>query len=403
MKESFKVIAAQSLSFGLQILFMLVSARALGIESQGMYGIARTCAYLAESLMWFGLTSSITHLIASNFERYHAPLFAIAAIYLSAWTLLVLPVVLWVMPAYGIAAGTGLLVLAWTVTLAVTQLFLRVFIGQQRYSLYNGMYLLTSAAIFLPLALFSKAGQISLHEIIWCNIFANALGVVCCLIAHRNHLAKISPSRESIGKTIADFYVVGFKGYISSAAFLLLYRADFFIVGYFAPRMLGIYTVAVFIGEAIQKVPDWLGMMLVPKVSSGQDADGRLTARMLLMSVGFVVSVTALLGGAAVFGFPYVEVLLGKEYYGVELLVLALMPKACLHCVIAVYGARLAGRGYTLYHPAAGLVAFAVLVATDGLLFRFLGIGAAIIGITIAYAVAGSILAVGARKMNTVG
>lgn len=400
MKESLRVIVFQGLSFGLQMLFLLLAARVLGPDGQGMYGVARTCAYLIETLMWLGLTSGATHLIASNFERYHRPFIVLTTIYLAGCTLISLPVVVWILPTVGIAADTAALVLFWVVTIAVTQLFYKIFIGQQRYSLYNGIYLIISAAAFLPLLWMLRAGRISLHGVLWCNIFANLLGIAFSAVAHWSHLAQAWNLRRITRQGVVDFYAVGIKGYLSSVAFLLLYRADFFIVSYMAPKSLGAYTVAVFIGEAVQKVPDWLGMMLVPKVSVGQDDDGGLTRRFLWISWGFVAAISIVLGIAALAGFRYLELFLGGDYRDVEFYVLALMPKALLHCVIAIYGARLAGHAYTFYHPLAGIVAFVLLVITDFVLFQFLAISAAIIGITTAYAVAGLILARGARRQS---
>jgi O-antigen/teichoic acid export membrane protein len=282
----------------------------------------------------------------------------------------------------------------------VTQLFFKIFIAQQRYSLYNRIYLLTSAAAFVPLLWMLSRGGITFHDVIWCNVFANGLGIVFSVIAHRSNLVRNGAAGGISRERIADFFSVGIKGYISSVAFLLLYRADFFIVGHLAPKALGAYTIAVFIGEAVQKIPDWLGLMLVPKVSVGQDDDGSLTRRYLLLSWGFVAAVAAVLGVAALAGFRYLELLLGSDYHDVEFYVLALMPKALIHCVIAICGARLAGHAYTLYHPLAGVVAFVVLMVVDVVLFQFLGIAAAIIGITTAYAVAGFILAAGARRQS---
>lgn len=400
MNESLRVIVSQGLSFGLQMFFLLLAARVLGAEGQGMYGVARTCAYLIETLMWFGLTSGATHLIASNFERYHRPFLALATAYLAGFSLISLPIVFWVLPSFGIAAYTAALALLWVITIAVTQLFFKIFIGQQRYSLYNRIYLLTSAAAFLPLLWLLRIGDITFHGVIWCNILANGLGIAFSVIAHRSHLSRSRILGGISRDRIADFFSVGIKGYVSSVAFLLLYRADFFIVGHLAPKALGAYTIAVFIGEAVQKIPDWLGLMLVPKVSVGEDHDGHLTRRYLFLSWCFVAAVAAVLGAAALAGFRYLELLLGGDYHDVEFYVLALMPKALLHCVIAIYGARLAGHAYTLYHPLAGVVAFVVLMIVDMALFQFLGIAAAIVGITTAYAVAGLILAIGARRQS---
>ena len=58
---------------------------------------------------------------------------------------------------------------------------------------------------------------------------------------------------------------------------------------------LGVYTVAVFVIEAIQKVPDWLGLILAPQVAAGRDADGSITRRYAIAAV-LVVAFSAAVG-----------------------------------------------------------------------------------------------------------
>lgn len=399
MKEAVRVVVYQGVTFGLQIVFLLLAARALGPELQGKYALLRTCTYLIETFMWLGLTSGITYFVAKDFERYHNAMLVTSAAYIAAGVAISLPLLLAALPHFQVPAAVGLAVVLWVVSLALVQLFQKIFLGQQRYGLYNSVSILTASSLFLPLGVFWLAGRITLQNVIYCNVLGNLAGIVVSLIAHRHYLSRLAFPASSFRGLLAEFYSVGLKGYVSSVAFQLLYRTDFFFVGYFlGARVLGIYSLAVFVVEAIQKVPDWLGSVLAPKVSAGQDPNGDVTRRFAFGAFGFVVTICVLLGAAGLSRFNYLVVALGPKYQGVEMIVLALMPRALLHCLIAIYGGNLAGRGYTIYHPLSGMAGLATLVGCDLVLFHYFGLAAAIAGITVAYCVAAAIMVLAARR-----
>jgi O-antigen/teichoic acid export membrane protein len=393
MREALRVVLYQGVNFGFQILFLLLAARALGPEVQGKYAILRTCTYLIETFMWLGLTSGVTYFVAKDFERYHNAMVVTCAAYIAGGVAISLPLVLMVFPHFQIPSATGFLIVLWVASLAIVQLFLKIFLGQQRYRLYNHVNILTACSLFLPLVGFWMAGRITLQHVIYCNVFGNLVGIAASMIAHRGYLASLDFPASSFRGLLTEFYSVGLKAYLSALAFQLLYRADFFFVGYFlGARTLGIYSLAVLVVEAVQKVPDWLGLVLAPKVSAGLDPHGNVTRSFALASFGFVVVISALLGVAGLARFNYLGIALGAKYHGVETIVLALLPKALLHSILAIYGGNLSGKGYTIYHPLSGIVALGTLVACDSVLFHYFGLSAAIVGITISYCVATAIM-----------
>ncbi len=399
MKDAIKVILYQGITFGLQIAFMLLAARVLGPELQGRYAILRTCTYLIETFMWLGLTSGVTYFVAKDFARYHNALVLSSSVYVLLGIIASIPVIVFVLPRFQIPVAVGLLVVVWVVSLALTQFSLKIFLGQRRYRLFNYISILTSCGLFVCFLGFWAAGRITLQTVIYCNILSNFFGLGVSIFAHRHHLLLLEMPTNSFRALLAEFYSVGLKGYISSVAFQLLYRADFFFVGYFlGAKTLGLYSLAVFVIEAIQKVPDWLGLVLAPKVSAGLDFDGSLTRHFALGSFAFVLAISGLVGLARLAHYNYLAATLGSKFQGVEMIVLALIPRALIHSILAIYGGNLAGRGYTNYHPLAGFVGLTVLVICDSILFHYFGLISAMVGITVAYAVATSILVIGARR-----
>jgi O-antigen/teichoic acid export membrane protein len=402
MREAIRVIAFQWINFGLQVLFMLLAARMLGPAGQGGYALVRTSVYLTETLMWLGLNSGLTYFVAVNFERYHHPLIKTCLFYLAFIVSLGTPILLIVLPHFNVAASLVLLGVSWVMTLGMLQLFLKVFIGQRRYDLFNYINLLTSALTLILFATYQALSPISVLGVILCNIVGNFAGILCAVGAHWKHLRRLISGSNIDLTAIKEFYRIGLKGYISSVAFIVLYRVDFFLVGYFlGARTLGLYTVAVFVIEAIQKVPDWLGMILGPKVSAGMDQSGIVTRKYVVASTASVVGVAVLLSLLHGLRINYIQFLLGGKYDGVEPIILWLMPKAILHAIMVIYGGNLSGKGYTLYHPLAGAGSLLTLFIVDLLLIPSYGLWGAIAGITIAYCVATVVMVQGTARQRT--
>jgi O-antigen/teichoic acid export membrane protein len=180
--------------------------------------------------------------------------------------------------------------------------------------------------------------------------------------------------------------------------FQLLYRVDFYIVGYFLGKaVLGRYTVAVLIVEAIQKPSAWLGTILSPLVASGEDRAGLITRRFVLMSGCSVLFLGFLLCLMEVFAYDYTGRWLGEGYEGTSLIALALIPKGLAYGVMVVLGGNLAGRGYTYFHPLAGLLALVVLTTINFLLIDRIGVWGAVIASTLAMFVAALVMYRGAK------
>lgn len=401
MKGTVRVVFFQGLTYVLQVAFVLLAARFLGPEAQGKYALLRTSVYLLEAFMWFGLTTGIPYFIAKNAERYHDPLLKLSAIYL-----LVIGTVGYLAtgPLSSMAhldPATGVLAIWWVVTLGASQVLLKVFMGERRYDTYNLATLVGVGVLFVSLFVyFAQRRSLDLGQVLLCHIWSNCAVLAFAAVVHRQPLSRLRLSlRDFDWSVVGDVYAVGGLGYLSSLAFLLLYRLDFFLVGFFlSAKQLGIYAVAVFVVEGVQKVPDWLGMVLAPKVAAGLDEDHHITYRYLAGSICFV--------GLAALAFLVLNLLrvdiitwlVGDKYQGVNEILNWLMPRAILHGAMVIFAGNLVGRGYTAYHPLAGFAAACVLLIADYSLIPSLGTRGAAIGITLGYIAATAVMVAGFKR-----
>ncbi len=401
MTGALRVMMFQGVTYGLQVVFMLLAARFLGPDAQGQYALYRTGVYLIEAFMWFGLTSGIPYFIAKDHKKYHDVLLSLSLTYVSVVTVLGTGAFTLVLPSLTDSARVGYLLIAWIVALGLSQILLRVFLGERRYDLYNYGNLIGVVVLFASLIVFKTAGSITLVNVILCNVWANIGTLLFALVVHRRKLGGVRFSASFPPAIVRELYGVGMLGYVSSVGFLVLYRIDFFLVGYFlTARQLGIYAVAVLIVEGFQKVPDWLGMILAPKVAAGADPRGEITIKYAgsgLLFVGCIGGVLLIIHGLHL---DLVTRVVGHQYQEVQTIVLWLMPRAMLHGVMAAFAGNLAGKGYSAYHPAAGIAAAVFLVMFDLWLIPAWGLEGAVTGITAAYVAATGIMILGYRRLT---
>jgi O-antigen/teichoic acid export membrane protein len=274
-----------------------------------------------------------------------------------------------------------------------------VFIGLRRFALYNGVAIVNAATALLALVALMSDASITVADAARVAIAANVAALAGAVWAHRKQLAKVLASAASVPPAAEEAYRVGIKAYISAIAFLVLYRLDFFFVAFFlGSRALGVYSISVFVIEAIQKISDWLGLMLAPQVAAQGDSDGDLSRRYTVLAVGSVVMCSLAVAVFAWWGDGLLSRVLGEGYQGVASLLLMLLPRALLHAIMATKAAYLAGSGYTFYHPAAGLAGVGVLCLVDiAVIPRYQLLGA-VGGITAAYVVATAVMWIGCRS-----
>jgi len=201
--------------------------------------------------------------------------------------------------------------------------------------------------------------------------------------------------------TFLDQFKVGFRGFISAIAGLLLYRLDLFFVGYFLSfRAVGIYSIALFGAEMITKIPYWSSSILKPMVASNEDGHTRKTVYLFysLVIIALLLGLFLILVLAI---FPnFISNLIGKDFAGVEVCLLLLLPRVIMQSGAAALAANLAGKGFPLYHPVGNITALLCLIPLDIILIPRLGINGAALANSIAFVACFVVYYIGYQKYN---
>jgi len=408
MRRHIGAAAGQGIAFALQLCMVAYIARALGPGVQGEFATLRSVVFVGEALIWLGLNSGTSYLIAKDPLRYLKSLVRVSLWHLLVGCLAVLFVGLvagryaprshWMMD---LLRAHLLGTVSWLFFQGTLQLTVRTLLATRLYYWAN-VVSSSNAGIGLLLVLLLP-GSLNLEAAINSQIMASVISSLFGAFLIRRKSGHFSLVR---GLTMGDWTSAlraGTNGLVSTMAFMALYRIDLLLVATFCDkRTSGIYAVASFATEALQRSADWFAAVLTPLVASNETDGHREARRNSLVGVGIVLAGVLACSGAIMAGLNPFTLGLGTEFSGSATFALALLPKACIHCVMVSYAAVLAGRGYTIYHPMSGGAAVAVLIILGITFGPVLGPGGVIISLTAAYLVAAAIMIIGVRKTRYV-
>ena len=169
------------------------------------------------------------------------------------------------------------------------------------------------------------------------------------------------------------------------------YRLDqLFVSGYRGASGLGLYTVAVTVGEMLWLVPDAIATVVFPRASRERSGEGRhatvvaATTSLILAGIGAV--------GLFFVGRPLIVALFSEEFGRSYEALRWILPGAVVLGPAKILAADLAGRGYPIINSACASIGLVMTIGFDLVLIPAHGIVGAAIASSISYlAVAGTV------------
>jgi O-antigen/teichoic acid export membrane protein len=205
----------------------------------------------------------------------------------------------------------------------------------------------------------------------------------------------LSPAlRASSGPSgLAEVIKYAFPCYLGNFVQFLNYRLDVFLVNYFSGRdAVGLYTLAVSLGQMIWLVSRAAATVLLPNVAALQEAaaaNANRTAQITRVALG--LSLTSALG-LALFAAPLVPLIFGAAFRPSVTPLLWLLPGIVAFSVANVIASYFAGIGKPRLNFYVALAGLAVTVLFDLLLIPALGIAGAAIASTLSYSASTAVI-----------
>ena len=389
----------------LQFAAMIVFAKVLGSEAQGILSIFRSTGQIIVAVIWFGLPASIVYFVGKDKRHFKQLLKNCFKWFLAAFLILV--VTLLILPNYWIPQINLLdkytpFLLIFIFLLALFDLFQGLTLSLKKYLYYNLFTFGLGVIIFLGsmLTSFVPHGADKLTIAIGCYITGYVILFVYGLILNWVEWNK-SNGRILTKLKFFDQLRVGFRGYISTLTALLLFRVDIFLVGYFLSfKEAGRYSIALFGAELVVKIPYWSAGILTPMVASAEDGYVRKTVYLFYTSI-LLAGILGILITLAIKLFPtFISNIIGRDFAGVEICLIFLMPRVIMQSGVGILAANLAGKGYPWYHPVGCIIPLFLVIILDTIFVPRFGIVGAALGNSLAYISAVIIFGIGFYKYN---
>jgi len=379
----------QALGYLLQFGAFFLFAKKLGAENQGILTIFRASGQIIAALFLLGLPGGIIYFVGKDRNLFLSVITNCFKLFFIVFPLLIL--LLYILPIdvlpkkYLIGDYIPYLII-FIFFLSCSGIFEVSILSLQKYLYYN-LFAFGSGFIIFGLSVsiwFTSDVYNRLNFAITAYLVTYGLMFIYGAILVFNEGSKIKNRGER--QPFWGQFKVGFRGFISTMAALLLYRLDLFLVGYFLSlKEVGIYSIALFSIEILTKIPAWSAGILTPMVASNERGHVRRTVYLFYSAI----IVTLLLGLFFVLGimtFPnFISNLIGKDFTGVEICLLFLLPRVIMQSGVVILAANLAGKGYPWYHPVGCIIPLVMMVLLDMGLIPRLGINGAALGSSLAY------------------
>lgn len=343
-------LAARVASLFIGIASAVIIARALGPAGKGEYALIVLIPALFQLAGGLGLDQAMVYLVARRRDESRAIAFTVLATSVGLGILLLgAYAVLTAIPPYssylGIvrveAALIWLLILLLPVTLA-TQSLTAAILALERYRDYN------VATIVVPAA--NLALLLALVVLLDLGVAGAVVALGCASVIGLGWAAWLFFSAAPAGSIrwapgiVRQAFAFGSRAQVGNLAWFIHYRADMFLVAYFAgPVALGFYAAAVGLAEKLYLAPSAIGTVLFPRVAAGDPAQARrLTPQASRHTLFLTVCLSVILAALA---RPVVQILYGSEFLPSVTPLWLLLPGVVSLAVGRVVSADLSGRG----------------------------------------------------------
>jgi O-antigen/teichoic acid export membrane protein len=397
-------IARVSFVLGGAVVTILV-ARMLGPAGSGAYLVISSLLFTLLTLLTLGIEVGASWLLASR--RWTLPV-ALASVALAALGLGVAGAALGMLlhevagnAFAGVATEVALLGMAALPPALLVMYFIQIAIASERYEAALAIGVTTAIAYVAAVAVLGTA--FDLGGAVAGLLVGQVAGAAVAAVWWRRVGRGGSPSARGLREALA----FGIKLYAATAAAIVIYRFDVFLLNAYAGESeAGYYAVAIALTNALVVLPTALGSVLFPRLASltqepTDEPRSREVQEQAIRHSVLIVAVTSLLLAA---GMPLLIVpVFGSEFEpAIEPAMILLPGAAALGLATTLYSA-LAGRGRPDYPLKIALLVTPLAIALYYVLIPAFESDGAALGSLIAYLISATLAALALRRVSGPG
>jgi O-antigen/teichoic acid export membrane protein len=269
-------------------------------------------------------------------------------------------------------------------------LFLAYFRGIHAFGVYNVLRGLPALFILLILSAAAAVGKVALLTVVAVFLAIHFLAVLLMWYwaARSAHFSLCFDLR-----TMKNFLAYGLKSYAQILSGHMMYHLDIYIIAYLlGAQQVAYYSIAVALAAIVWYVPDTAGVVLLPLLAqSTSDEDVYSFSALVCRTIVFMTFLGACAVG--VVGRPLMQVFYGAEYLEGFPALLLILPGIVMMSIYKILTRTFSSRDRQQVSIWVALIALLINVGLNILLIPRYGIEGAAVASSIAYGVAGIVLA----------
>ena len=386
-------LSRQMLAALAQFILVVVIARELGPEGNGIYALAILLPTMLATFLNLGVgPATVYHVSRKDFDAAHvvAGNLRMGLIVSIAGVAVTLPV-LWswgeqVFPGVP-SALLYLGLLSFPVTLLLAYLS-TVFQGQENFKVFNLTVLMPPYVNLFAVLVALYVFDWGILGALWAYIIGQLIGLVAVLVfLYRDKVLIRKPEDKS---SLTDYtrksLSYGWKAHLSNILAFVNYRADIFLVNLFLnPAATGVYVIAVQIAEKLWMLSQAASTVLLPRLSAMHTTP---QARLDLTNKGFILVsllTLGLSGMVAIALYWLIVPVFGSAYADAWLAFMWLLPGIIAGAGSRIYSNCIAAAGKPEWNMYVAFAVVAINITGNIILIPDYGIVGAAIATSIAY------------------
>ncbi|MDQ0218441.1 hypothetical protein ELQ35_03585 [Peribacillus cavernae] len=391
LSNSIITLTRQVVSIVIGILLLLIIANALGPCGQGKYTLITYLPLMLMTFLNLGLNTSTIYFVSKKElelkEAFVTSILSAVFLALISVGIGILAVLIMGDSEFSAIDSSLLYLSLFALPFMFLMIFLQtIFQGIQNFKLFNSVLVVQQFGTLFSLVILLFIFNLELEGAILSFILGYFLSVLYSIIMLFRVYKMDFSLRYFSWKYLKMAISYGLKAHISNIMTFLNYRLGVLLIGMFlSDASVGIYTVAVNLGEKISIFSQSFSQVLLPRIASSnlEEDRNKLTALVCRLMMLFILCV-----GIAIYFFSDLIFSVFREEYSASSLILQLLlPGLTVLAVEKILSNDLAGRGRPDLNMYVSFVNVGLNVVLNLLLIPEFGVQGAAVASSLTYIV----------------
>ena len=388
IRYSINTIAIQFLAFAISVATAIITARALGPEGKGLYTLVILIPMLAVTFGRMGIGHAANYMAPKiSSSQLISNVILISAVLGLITVAVVLPATVLLKDIFFKDLSLKVIIF---IGLAIPVYLFHNHLASMIQALYeiglrNLVVMIQALTNLVLLIIFVVIFDLGLMGAVFASITSISFVV---LLSSLFLLKRIKIKKTQLRLLlIRDLFKYGIKTHIGNVLKDLSYRVDILIVSYFLPATaVGFYVAAISLAEIVWKIPDAIGIVLLPRVANIGADSAKLLTPAVSRIVFLIVSIMALF--LCFFSQKIITLFFGLEFLPSNVPLLILLPGMISLTLWKIIATDMIAEGFPAEYSVTAMISLITMVILDLLLIPQFGISGAAFATTVAYACA---------------